>query len=187
MWTNPLPFALIPCPTDRTSFTSGSTGLPMGAHPGAFGVRRKHHFHEGVDLYAPAGTPVRAVESGAVVAVMAFTGPAAGLPWWLDTSVVLVEGATGVVAYGEIEPAVAVGQELQAGDTVGQVVRVLRNDKGRPTCMLHLELHTHGARATPEWYADSGRPQTLLDPTPYLAELAAVSPMLDPRPGPVDA
>lgn len=173
MWKNPLPLKLILSPADRISFPEGFTGLPIGDHPGAFGVLRKHHVHEGIDFYAPQGTPVTAVESGIVVAVMPFTGPAAGLPWWLDTQVVLIEGATGVVAYGEIGAVVTTGQQLQAGDLVGHVVRVLRKDKGRPTCMLHLELHTHGARSTAEWYDSTGRPKTLLDPTPFLRPLVA--------------
>lgn len=172
MWKNPLPFQLIQSPADRTSFPAGCTGLPTGEHPGAFGVVRKHHVHEGIDFYAPAGTVVSAVQDGEVVAVMPFTGPAAGLPWWEDTEIVLVEGASGVVAYGEIAPCVAVGQRVVAGEPVGAVKRVLRHDKGRPTCMLHLELHAPGTRTTPEWYLERGRPATLLDPTPHLLPLA---------------
>lgn len=173
MWKNPLPLKLILSPADRIVFPAGCTGLPTGEHPGAFGVVRKHHVHEGIDLYAPEGTEVRAVEDGVVVAVKPFTGPAAGLPWWEDTDVVLVEGASGVVAYGEITSAAVTGQVLPAGALVGRIKRVLRRDKGRPTCMLHLELHAPGTRATPEWYADRGRPATLLDPTPLLLPLAS--------------
>jgi murein DD-endopeptidase MepM/ murein hydrolase activator NlpD len=143
----------------------GVTGLPFGAHPGAFGVVRKHHIHEGVDLYCPSGTEVRAVEDGVVVAVLPFTGGKAGLPWWLDTDAVLVEGASGVVLYGEVVPAVKVGESLAVGDLVGWVARVLRNDKGRPTSMLHLELHVPGTRTLVEWYADKPRPPSLCDPT----------------------
>lgn len=145
----------------------------MGSHPGAFGVQRKHHVHEGIDLYAPEGTPVCAVEEGVVVAVMPFTGPAAGLPWWLDTDVVLVEGVSGVVAYGEIKSAVTIGQPVTARQLLGHVVRVLRHDKGRPTCMLHLELHTAGTRETPPWDVLECRPASLLDPTPFLQAVAA--------------
>lgn len=166
-WVCPLPLAL-KITADSESFRThgpGVTGLPVEPHPGAFGVVRKHHIHEGVDLYCPSGTQVCAVEDGEVVAVLPFTGVKAGLPWWLDTDAVLVEGASGVVLYGEVAAAVGVGTSIKAGDRVGQVVRVLRNDKGRPTSMLHLELHVPGTRALVEWYADSPRPPSLLDPT----------------------
>lgn len=148
----------------------GETGLPLAPHPGAFGVRRRNHTHEGVDLYAPEGSPVFSVEDGVVVAVKPFTGPKAGLGWWLDTSAVFVEGASGVVVYGEINPSVKVGQYLCAGEQLGHVIRVLRNDKGRPTAMLHLELHEHGSRSAPEWLVHEQRPGVLMDPTPHLLE-----------------
>ncbi len=172
LWRSPLPLELVPS-EDGQSFKSlapGQTALPLAPHPGAFGVTRRHHIHEGIDLYCAEGTPVTAVEQGVVVAVDPFTGPAAGLPWWLDTSVVLVEGRSGVVAYGELDAAVEVGQQVRAGDQIGCVRRVLRHDKGRPTAMLHLELHKAGARACPAWNLGQPRPDSLLDPTPHLSK-----------------
>lgn len=176
-WVRPIPLTLEPT-TDSESFRTqgpGVTGLPVGQHPGAFGVVRKHHIHEGVDLYCPSGTEVCAVEDGEVVAVLPFTGGKAGLPWWLDTEAVLVEGASGVVLYGEVSAAVKVGASVKAGDPIGHVVRVLRNDKGRPTSMLHLELHVPGTRALVEWYANAPRPPSLLDPTVMLQSSSAPS------------
>jgi murein DD-endopeptidase MepM/ murein hydrolase activator NlpD len=143
----------------------------MAPHPGAFGVVRTHHIHEGVDLYCAAGTPVSAVEAGVVVAVVPFTGPAAGSPWWLDTQAVLVEGESGVVLYGEISAETEVGATVDAGQRIGQVVRVLRNDKGRPTAMLHLELHVAGTRNSFGWPLSGPCPATLQDPTPKLLEV----------------
>ncbi|WP_443082794.1 peptidoglycan DD-metalloendopeptidase family protein [Variovorax sp. WDL1] len=148
----------------------GVTGLPIGSHPGAFGVVRRNHIHEGVDLYTEEGCPVLAVEEGLVVGVMPFTGPGAGLPWWRDTKAVLVEGRSGVVAYGEVSPLVSCGDRVQPGEVVARVVRVLRQDKGRPTSMLHIELHEPGARQCPAWLSSDTRPHTLRDPTPYLLE-----------------
>lgn len=148
----------------------GETGLPFPPHPGAFGVERKHHVHEGVDLYCPEGTPVYAVEEGMVVAVLDFTGEAAGSSWWADTKAVLVEGDTGVVVYGEIETDLWVGDLVHAGDLVGKVVQVLTKDKGRPMSMLHLELHLTGTRDVYEWKVGAERPASLLDPTELLFE-----------------
>jgi murein DD-endopeptidase MepM/ murein hydrolase activator NlpD len=171
-WLSPVPFELLPT-ADSESFRSMAahqTGLPLPPHPGAFGVRRKHHTHEGVDLYVPEGTPISAVEEGEVVAVKPFTGPGAGpgLSHWLDTRAVFVEGPSGVVVYGELDPCVTVGAHIAAGALVGHAKTVLAKDKGRPRCMLHLELHSAGSRVAPEWLDHDERPAVLRDPTPFL-------------------
>ena len=167
-WHPPLPFRNWTATDDSWSFQhcSPDTGeIPTGKHVGAFGVVRKNHTHEGIDFYAPEGTVVAAVEDGVVVVVEPFTGPAAGSPWWMDTQCVMVEGASGVVVYGEIHATVATGSRVAAGQSIGTIARVLPKNKGRPQDMLHLELHTYGARACPEWV--NHRPSSLLDPTPY--------------------
>jgi ubiquinone/menaquinone biosynthesis C-methylase UbiE len=128
-----------------------------------------HDTHTGVDLYCDLGTEVFAVEGGKVVSVERFTGDAAGSPWWLETWAVLVEGASGVVVYGELEkPSVAEGDHVVAGARVGKVARVLIKDKGRPMSMLHLELYAAGTTRTKWWRYE--RPADLVDPTPYLLE-----------------
>lgn len=174
VWQNPLPLRLV-LSGDSESFRSlppDTTALPLAPHPGAYGVQRKNHVHEGIDLYCPAGTQVQAVEAGRVVAILPFTGAQAGSDWWENTDAVLVEGASGVVVYGEIAPACKTGDMLAAGDTVGHVVTVLKKDKGRPMAMLHLELHAHGAREAPEWPSPDKKPATLCDPTPFLKQVA---------------
>ena len=135
---------------------------------GRFGAVRKHDVHTGVDLYCAVSSKVVAVEAGEVVAIEPFTGPEAESPWWLSTEAVLVEGASGVVVYGEVFPEVQVGAHLGAGDYVGRVMRVLKEYKGRPTSMLHLELMTPGARTTVWWRLDEERPAVLCDPTSYI-------------------
>jgi hypothetical protein len=88
--------------------------------PGRFGAVRKHDVHTGVDLYCAVSAKVVAVEAGEVVAIEPFTGPDAASPWWLSTEAVLVEGASGVVVYGEVHPEVQVGDQLEAGDRGGR-------------------------------------------------------------------
>lgn len=174
-WHPPLPLRLIPTEIQDSfgTFGEGVTGLPLSPHPGAFGVQRKHHTHEGVDLYCSDGTPVSAVEDGIVVALLAFTGAQATppSPWWHDTQALLIEGSSGVVVYGEIEPLlnIEIGAHVKAGQKLGWVKQVLKVNKGRPMSMLHLELHQHGTRDALEW--EDKRPETLLDPTPYLLEI----------------
>lgn len=108
-----------------------------------------------------------------MVAVLPFSGAHAGGPWGLNAWVVLVEGASGVFAYGDLKPGVALGANLKAGGFVGQVLQVLRDNRGgRPTSMLHLEMHTPGTRQCPQWIDINARPRTLLDPTPALLAIA---------------
>lgn len=156
--------------TWRWPLWCGPAGLPD--EPGRFGAVRRHDVHTGVDLYTYSGMPVLAVEEGVVVAVEKFTGPAAGSPWWNDTEAVLVEGASGVVCYGEIaaREEIVVGAHVQREDCVGCVKTVLRKDKGRPMTMLHVELYEHGARETVWWRHGESRPQGLLDPTARLEQ-----------------
>jgi hypothetical protein len=156
------------------------TGIPVGAHPGAFGTSRKHDIHTGVDLYCRDGDPASAVEDGVIVRVDPFTGPTAGSPWWQDTQAVLVEGASGVVTYGEITPlaGMAVGRRIRAGEDLGWVTEVLKEGKERPDipghrrAMLHVELYRPGTREPVTWPLHCPCPVNLLDPTPHLLHSA---------------
>lgn len=147
--------------------------VPTDDHPGAYGVQRKYEIHTGVDLYAPEGTPIRSVEDGRVVAIEWFTGPDADppCPWWLPTKAVLVEGPSGVVLYGEVSPLIEEGDIVDRGQIIAMVKRVIRNDKGRPTSMLHLELHRRGTtKSTHPWTVLHECPESLMDPTYLLIE-----------------
>jgi len=140
--------------------------VPEGAaHQGSFGALRKYDIHSGVDLYCEPGQRVIAVEPGRVLAIEMFTGAAVGMPWWRETYAVYVNGASGMVVYGEIDPTVKVGQQLKAGDEVGTVMTVLQKDKGLPMTMLHLELHKAGTMRTESWKLGAQPPNTLMDPT----------------------
>ena len=145
-------------------------------HPGAFGVERLHHFHEGVDLYTEKNGSVFAVETGRVVAITLFTGAALGHIWWNDTDALFVHGDSGIVVYGELKASVQVGAVVRPGQEIGRVVRVLKKDKGRPMDMLHLELRDarHPQALTLfDWTKATARPEWLLDPTPYLLGITA--------------
>ena len=169
-----------------------ASGIPINHHPGAFGFHRRRNHHTGIDLYCRDGAVVRAAEDGTVVKIDVFTGPKAGHDWWEETWAVMVEGASGVINYGELkeEPEQAyqddhprdggikvrklrVGQVVKRGDQIGNVKRVLFEDKFRPdipghsTSMLHLELYKHGTREFADWHDVTKNPN-LMDPTPYL-------------------
>lgn len=148
--------------------------VPITGHPGAFGYKRKNHIHEGVDLYANEGDRVYSMVDGVVVAVIEdFTGPECGMPWWNKTSAVAIEDAHGVWIYGEIRVGsdIQVGQLVKAGMDIGGVLQVLKEDKGRPMAMLHLERYTKGTtESVGLWKLDEPQPENLLDPTPDLIE-----------------
>lgn len=137
---------------------------------GRFGAIRKHDCHTGVDLYCPVGTEIEALEDGVVVAVENFTGPNVGSPWWHDTQAVMVEGNCGVILYGEIDSAVVVGQKIKAGQIVGKVLQVLKEDKGKPLAMLHLEWYTPGITASVWWKLNEPQPRNLLNIEALLKE-----------------
>lgn len=152
------------------------TEIPTGnLHPGAFGAIRKNHIHEGVDLYALEGDTVFAMESGVVVSKGPFTGPKAGFPWWRDTDFVMIEGVSGVLCYGEIAVLsnIEVGQAIEEGQAIGEIVQVLVKDKGRPMHMLHLEHYRKGVTVScGVWPLHSEIPEGLQDPTELLIQAA---------------
>ena len=150
-------------------------GIPVNPHPGSFLIKRKHHIHTGVDLYTKDSRPVYAVEPGKVVGIEEFTGSKQQTPWWEDTQCALIEGATGVVCYGEIIPCVTLGQVVKRGDLVGHVKRVLKPHKlrkdiaGHSTSMLHMEIYPHGKyKAFEELGENPDNFSILKDPTPLL-------------------
>lgn len=182
-WTFPLIHKQIRQTNNSESFKDinlkSQTEIPVENHPGAFGYIRKHHTHEGVDLYCLEEDPVIAVEDGQVLNIVPFTGKIADSDWWHDTWAVMVHGTSGTVCYGEITPSTFIQKNayIKAGQLIGSIKQVLKKDKGRPMNMLHLELykgrvekpvcldHFNGKPLKPEQFG-------LLDPTPYLIEAA---------------
>jgi murein DD-endopeptidase MepM/ murein hydrolase activator NlpD len=139
-------------------------------HVGSFGVKRRFDKHRGIDLYAPVGTEVYAVEDGIVKDIRPWTGKDANCDWWLDTDAVAVEGKSGLAVYGEIEidKKIKLNKKIKAGQLIGTVKRVLKNDKGRPTSMLHFELRDYGFYKNIAKNWDSDIPEGIKDPTPFL-------------------
>ena len=148
--------------------------LPTPPSQGAFGALRKHDIHTGVDLYTFEGAPVLALEDGVVVALEDFTGPQAQSPWWNATQAILIENDNGVILYGEIKilSSLSVGSLIKRGDTLGEVVPVLKKDKGKnPTSMLHLEYYDKGTRSSVWWHHNQEKPSHLRDPSCLLKDV----------------
>lgn len=146
------------------------TEIPVDKHVGAFGVRRRHDVHKGIDLYAKVGQSVWAVEAGFIVDICPFTGEVAGFPWWENTWGVYVAGKSGIVVYGEINPhpSLKKGDAVVKGAFIGSVLRVLKKDNGRPMSMLHLELHAADYVHTAQWQIGQPPPVGILNPTKHL-------------------
>lgn len=147
--------------------------IPQGNHPGAFGFKRKHDFHTGIDLYCNDSDPVFAVEDCIIVNIEQFTGKDVGSDWWEDTWAIMIEGKLGVINYGELYfPDLKIGDRVKEGDFIGNVKQVLksnkiRNDIPNHSCsMLHIELYKHGTVEFVDWINE--KPSNLLDPTEIL-------------------
>lgn len=135
--------------------------------PRSFGSGRSGgRKHAGCDLYAPVGTPVRAMLGGKVLtALYSFYG---------GTYALEVDHGTFVARYGEVQSEVAdkleVGAAIAAGQIIGQVGQL--NNYHRS--MLHLELYTGSSTGalTDRQSMPYKRRDDLFDPTSWLDAVA---------------
>lgn len=147
--------------------------IPRAGHPGSFGFQRRNHIHEGVDLYGTPGDPVYTFNDGVINAIYPFTGERVNMPWWNETDAIAVEDDRGSWVYGEIaiNDQLYVGQKITKGTLIGHLTPVLKNDKGRPMTMLHVERWVKGVVPyTMLWELNQPQPWFLEDPTPYLEQ-----------------
>ena len=158
--------------------TQHNRGIPINAHPGAFGNARKYNFHEGVDLYGHEGMWVYAINPGVVVSNERFTGPSVGHPWWLETDAVTIKSDTEYFIYGELKSNLKVGDEVKAGSFIGELVPVLPPEKirsyipGHSNVMLHLEKWNFKYPGKwKAWETREDRPEWLEDPTTDLVNI----------------
>lgn len=157
------------------------TEIPLHPHPGSFGIVRKKHIHEGIDLYCENGDTVFSMCDGRVVGIYQFTGKKVGSEWWNDTFNILIETIHGVMNYGEIivKDNIKVGDYIKEGDELGFVTTVLKKNKGRPMNMLHFELYSLGTqRHIDSWDLDMQKPENLLNPTNLLINVAKENKLL---------
>ena len=95
------------------------------------------HWHEGIDIFAPAGTPLVAAERGVITRVG--SGRLGGLTVWLRGE----SGAEWYYAHLQSHaPGLVAGQVVEAGDLLGYVGNT-GNAAATPP-HLHLQLHPGG-------------------------------------------
>lgn len=132
---------------------------------GRFGARRKYDIHTGLDLYFDDGEKIFSLEKGIVINIFNFTGQAAGLPWWEDTKGVLIRHDEYCLLYGEVDSIdLSIGDIVNEGTYIGKVKRVLKEDKGLPMSMLHIEMYELGYEGEGEiWELNKNCPKQLLN------------------------
>lgn len=95
------------------------------------------HWHEGIDIFAPSGTPLLATERGIVTRIG--SGRLGGLRLWL-------RGESGTDWYyahlSGFAPGLTEGQVVEAGDIIGYVGNT-GNAVGTPP-HLHMQVHPNG-------------------------------------------
>lgn len=133
-------------------------------HDGArrFGSNRSNgRKHAGIDLYAPAGTTVRAMADGKVIAIY---------PFYCETYAVEVDHGVFIARYGEIDKQkvnifVARGSTVKRGEKLGIVGKLVGIKV--PSNMLHLEIYetTSASALTVRGNPPYQRRKDLIDPT----------------------
>lgn len=166
---------------------SSRVEVPASGTPGHFWEDRGDRRHCGMDIHAPAGSDVVAVEPGEVVTVAPFTSPEI-IPYWNETFYVLIRHESGhFCKYAELgSTAVLRGEPVEAGQVIGQVGMVLNDQAIRDDApfyiqklkeaglgsMLHLEVYRVMPKPLPNYLGGNlfgaPRPAELVDPAQYL-------------------
>jgi murein DD-endopeptidase MepM/ murein hydrolase activator NlpD len=168
---------------------SYSTKPPEKGAPGSFWEDREDRHHCGVDIYAPKGSKVRAVEAGEIIEIGPFTSPEL-IPYWNVTHYILIQIQNGWVSkYAELgEVLVKAGERVRGGQVIGLVGSVLNSDKiteGSPPyirrlrengnqSMLHFELYEEKPASSENYLGGNcfreNKPDGLLDAASYLRD-----------------
>lgn len=134
-----------------------------------FGGIRKYDIHTGVDLFTDEDDNVYSMYDGVVTSVIEFTGYSES-PWWNDTLAIMIyhPEINKTFLYGEVSTNIRVGKFIKEGQFIGTVKRVLKNDKGKPTTMLHMECYKGLQTNCVWWNLNTPCPKRLEDITKYL-------------------
>lgn len=164
--------------------------LPKHPEPGSFWRFREDRYHCGVDIYAPQGSQVIAIENGIVVETGVFTSPKI-ISYWNETFYIIMQHDSGVYCkYAEMESVFAeVGERVFSGGEIGRVGEVLNSQQITTDApayiqslqnngngsMLHLEMYDREPSNDEEEYlggnAFNGKKlKNLIDPTEYFKQ-----------------
>lgn len=150
-----------------------------GKFTGKFGVSRSStHRHNGIDISAKRGTPIRAINKGQVVGVYPD-----GVRYGYGNSVLLKHPDGKLSFYAHMHTIkVRTGQTVAQGDmigTVGSTQKRIRNGKVQPNPRPHMPPHLHMEVQTGVTLSDKGVPiigesvPGRIDPLQYMAQVNA--------------
>ena len=128
---------------DTSSLSDSAIQMVTGRVTSGFGARWGTR-HEGLDIAAPIGTPIRVPFAGTVVD----SGPASGFGLWVRVR----HGDGTVTTYGHVNRSfVAKGQQVKAGQKIAEV-----GNRGHSTGPhLHIEVTTPaGTKINPRPWLD---------------------------------
>lgn len=169
---------------------SYSKNIPFNGSPGSFWEDRNDRCHCGIDIYAPEGSNVIAVENGKVIDVGLFTS-SLRVPYWNTTYYTLIKNTTGYICkYAELRDVnVHVDEQINAGQLIGHVGQVLNSKKitqespsyikellrNNKLSMLHFELLKASPIQSNEYLGGNWhgykKPRYLMNPRSYLLSL----------------
>src|SRR3989339_1628729 len=166
---------------------SYSKEIPKNGQIGSFWEDRGDRRHCGVDIHAPDGAEVVAIDGGKVIDFGVFTSPEMH-PYWKKTYYIIIKTSQNILfKYGELkEVFIHVGEFVETGQPIGKVGTVISEkdvtykdpyfvrelaEKGS-MCMLHLEVYKAPVTAVHPYLAGSffgeHLPESLIDPSLFL-------------------
>lgn len=166
--------------------------IPQPGESGSFWENRGDRHHAGVDLYAPASTPVLAIQAGRVLQTYVHTSPGI-CPYWNTTYAIVLQLPSGLILrYAELgEVMVSIDQVVTCAEIIGKIGQVLLPNRVLPTdppyiqllkdthhsAMLHLEAYATPPPEQDERYLGGNYfgltvpPPDLINPTQILEEI----------------
>jgi murein DD-endopeptidase MepM/ murein hydrolase activator NlpD len=169
---------------------SYSKKIPSKDNPGSFWECRGDRFHSGIDIYAPEASEVLSIDEGKVIETGEFTSPKI-VPYWNKTYYILIKNKNEFFyKYAELgKIMVKSGEEVKAGQLIGQVGLVLNSKKitkdspnyiynikqDGEMSMLHFELFKSKPNQNKNYLGgnifNNIKPKDLLDPSILLKNL----------------
>lgn len=164
--------------------------FPDNESQGGFWERRDDRFHCGVDVYAPPGSKVLAIESGQVIEKGRFTSPESKDYWQTSYYLIIKTPEKINYKYAELcDLCVHVGDYISSGQQLGTICEVINPEKvgikapfyikelarSSRISMLHLELyHSPVTEILPysggNYYGEV-KPNSIINPNEFLFNL----------------
>lgn len=124
------------------TITQGYGPSPFSFEPPGHGYA---HFHTGIDIADPIGTPIRAAAAGVVIHVGAFDG----WNWGYGNNIIIVHNSTFSTLYAHMRSyAVSQNQYVQQGQVIGYI-GMTGNTTGPH---VHFEIRVNGNTVNPSAY-----------------------------------